>query len=104
MAQFEKERTSLSSYDLWGAKTAKNITPHAGTNVTDKKKFKTSDHAKEMDGRKAAKRPTNMKYKPDHAKKVDSVVVAHGGASYNPDYDAHQVILVLKIKELFCHV
>ena len=34
-----------------------------------------------------------MKYKPDRAMKIDSVVPAHGGASYNPDYDAHQHLL-----------
>ena len=34
-----------------------------------------------------------MKYKPDWSKKVTSVIPAHGGASYNPDFDAHQDLL-----------
>ena len=92
VAQFEKDRTSLKNdYDLWGTKTPKSVTPHKGTNVTDAKQFKPSDHSKEMDGRGAAKRPEKMKYKPDRAQKVEAVIPAHGGASYNPDFDAHQV-------------
>ena len=90
----------MNQYDLWGASTPANIAPHAGTNVKSKQQFKPTDHAKEMDGRHAAKRPANMKYKPDHAKKIDSVVVAHGGASYNPDYDAHQVKIIKKFQKL----
>ena len=34
-----------------------------------------------------------MKYKPDWAKNISAVTPAHGGASYNPDYDAHQHLL-----------
>lgn len=35
-----------------------------------------------------------MKYKPDMAKKVEAVIPAAGGASYNPDFDAHQKLLI----------
>ena len=34
-----------------------------------------------------------MKYKPDVAKKVTSVIPSHAGSSYNPDFDAHQELL-----------
>ena len=34
-----------------------------------------------------------MKYKPDRASTISSVVPVHGGASYNPDFDAHQHLL-----------
>merc|ERR1711962_148121 len=91
--QHENERTSLNNtYDLWGS-GPKNIPGHSGPNVDSNKNFRASDHSKEMDGRSKVKRPERMKYKPDRAMKIDSVVPAHGGASYNPDYDAHQHLL-----------
>ena len=34
-----------------------------------------------------------MKYKPDKATETNSVIPAHPGASYNPDFDAHQALL-----------
>jgi len=95
VTQFERERTSLASgYNLWASgSTPASVKPHRGTNMTNSRQFKPADHAKEMDGRGRARRPTNMKYKPDQAKKVKAVSVAHGGASYNPDYDEHQALL-----------
>merc|ERR1712137_465282 len=91
--QHETERTSLNNtYDLWGS-GPQNIPGHSGSNVDSNKNFRASDHSKEMDGRSRVKRPERMKYKPDRAMKIDSVVPAHGGASYNPDYDAHQHLL-----------
>jgi len=91
--QHEAERTSLNNtYDLWGS-GPQNIPGHSGSNVDSNKNFRASDHSKEMDGRSRVKRPERMKYKPDRAMKIDSVVPAHGGASYNPDYDAHQHLL-----------
>merc|ERR1712226_415282 len=91
--QHETERTSLNNtYDLWGS-GPQNIPGHSGSNVDTNKNFRAADHSKEMDGRSRVKRPERMKYKPDRAMKIDSVVPAHGGASYNPDYDAHQHLL-----------
>jgi len=91
--QHETERTSLNNtYDLWGS-GPQNIPGHSGSNVDSNKNFRAADHSKEMDGRSRVKRPERMKYKPDRALKIDSVVPAHGGASYNPDYDAHQHLL-----------
>merc|ERR1711970_899481 len=91
--QHETERTSLNNtYDLWGS-GAQNIPSHSGLNVDSNKNFRATDHSKEIDGRSRVKRPERMKYKPERAKKIDSVVPAHGGASYNPDYDAHQHLL-----------
>jgi len=86
VSQVRKEQKSLTnSYDLWGSKPEVTVTP---------KNFKPSEHAKQIDRRSWVKRPSQMKYKPDMAKKVEAVIPAAGGASYNPDFDAHQKLLI----------
>jgi len=83
-----KEQTSLNNtYDLWGSAPPTTS------------KFSPAEHAKVIDGRARVKRPSRMKYKPDMAGKVNALIPSHAGASYNPDFDAHQALLREEIKK-----
>ena len=61
MAEYETKRTGLvNNYDLWSAGNPENIPEHQGAEAKSAKKFNSADHAKELDGRAAAKRPSKV--------------------------------------------
>ena len=61
MDQHERNRTALSNtYDLWSVETPKSVRAHAGATTTVPKNFNTEDHAREIDGRAAVKRPERV--------------------------------------------
>ncbi|CAG5106299.1 Oidioi.mRNA.OKI2018_I69.chr1.g2780.t1.cds [Oikopleura dioica] len=79
----EKNKGLNNNYDLWSANT-----------LTEKQKFIPAKHAKHLRGLEGVKAPKHMKFKPKMMEKVEKVSVAHAGASYNPDYDDHQALLL----------